>query len=65
MNPCTVAPTTAVLPVVERPGRTRVARFDTLLPDYLPLTLTGQDYLELLSVAWRAINTYGIRIDGT
>jgi len=29
---------------------------------YLPLTLTGQDYLELLPVAWRAINAYGIRI---
>jgi transposase InsO family protein len=30
---------------------------------YLPLTLTGEDYLELLPVAWRAINAYGIRID--
>lgn len=30
---------------------------------YLPLTLTGEDYLELLPVAWRAINDYGIRID--
>jgi transposase InsO family protein len=30
---------------------------------YLPLTLSGQDYLELLPVAWRAINAYGIRID--
>ena len=29
---------------------------------YLPLTLTGEDYLELLPVAWRAINAYGIRI---
>jgi hypothetical protein len=30
---------------------------------YLPLTLSGEDYLELLPVAWRAINDYGIRID--
>jgi hypothetical protein len=30
---------------------------------YLPLTLTGEDYLELLPVALRAINDYGIRID--
>ncbi len=30
---------------------------------YLPLTLTGSDYLELLPVSWRAINAYGIRID--
>jgi hypothetical protein len=30
---------------------------------YLPLTLTGEDYLELLPVAWRQINDYGIRID--
>jgi transposase InsO family protein len=30
---------------------------------YLPLTLSGQDYLELLPVAWRAVNAYGVRID--
>ena len=30
---------------------------------YLPLVLSGEDYLELLPVAWRAINDYGIRID--
>ncbi|MGN2636520.1 Mu transposase C-terminal domain-containing protein [Nocardia takedensis] len=30
---------------------------------YLPVTLTGQDYLELLPVTWRAINDYGIRVD--
>ncbi|MEV6256823.1 Mu transposase C-terminal domain-containing protein [Nocardia sp. NPDC051929] len=30
---------------------------------YLPVTLTGEDYLELLPVTWRAINDYGIRID--
>ena len=30
---------------------------------YLPLTLAGEDYLELLPVAWRQINDYGIRID--
>jgi hypothetical protein len=29
---------------------------------YLPLTLTGEDYLELLPVKWRQINAYGIRI---
>jgi transposase InsO family protein len=30
---------------------------------YLPLTLSGEDYLELLPVTWRQINAYGIRID--
>jgi hypothetical protein len=30
---------------------------------YLPVTLSGEDYLELLPVAWRAVNDYGIRID--
>jgi hypothetical protein len=30
---------------------------------YLPLVLSGTDYLELLPVKWRAINDYGIRID--
>ncbi|MFJ5820747.1 Mu transposase C-terminal domain-containing protein [Streptomyces microflavus] len=30
---------------------------------YLPLVLRGEDYLELLPVAWRAVNDYGIRID--
>jgi Mu transposase, C-terminal len=30
---------------------------------YLPLTLSGADYLELLPVTWRAINDYGIRLD--
>ncbi|MFK0256761.1 Mu transposase C-terminal domain-containing protein [Streptomyces sp. NPDC090445] len=29
---------------------------------YLPLVLRGEDYLELLPVAWRTINDYGIRI---
>ena len=29
----------------------------------LPVTLTGDDYRELLPVTWRAINDYGIRID--
>ena len=29
---------------------------------YLPLTLSGEDYLELLPVAWRQVNAYGIRI---
>ncbi|MCF3177970.1 DDE-type integrase/transposase/recombinase [Streptomyces sioyaensis] len=29
---------------------------------YLPLVLRGEDYLELLPVAWRAINDYGIRM---
>src|SRR5450755_179860 len=29
---------------------------------YLPLTLTGQDYLELLPVEWRQINACGIRV---
>ena len=26
---------------------------------YLPVTLTAEDYLELLPVTWRAINDYG------
>jgi putative transposase len=30
---------------------------------YLPLTLSGEDYLELLPAEWRQINAYGIRID--
>lgn len=29
---------------------------------YLPLTLSGEDYPELLPAQWRAINAYGIRI---
>jgi putative transposase len=29
---------------------------------YLPLTLSSEDYLELLPVEWRQINAYGIRI---
>ena len=29
---------------------------------YLPVTLSGEDYLELLPVTWRDINDYGIRI---
>ncbi|MGO4649336.1 integrase [Nocardia sp. 2YAB30] len=30
---------------------------------YLPVTLSGEDYLELLPVTWRGINDYGIRIN--
>ncbi|MGP4105145.1 Mu transposase C-terminal domain-containing protein [Nonomuraea sp. KM90] len=30
---------------------------------YLPVCLSGDDYLELLPVEWRAINDYGIKID--
>jgi transposase InsO family protein len=30
---------------------------------YLPLTLSGSDYLELLPLEWRTINEYGIRIE--
>ncbi|RXS81486.1 hypothetical protein EST92_16065 [Streptomyces sp. TM32] len=30
---------------------------------YLPLVLRGEDYLELLPTAWRAVNDYGIRIN--
>ncbi|MDV7246274.1 MULTISPECIES: Mu transposase C-terminal domain-containing protein [Rhodococcus] len=30
---------------------------------YLPLMLTGEDYLELLPSHWRTINDYGVRID--
>jgi hypothetical protein len=30
---------------------------------YLPVPLSGEDYLELLPAAWRAVNDYGVRID--
>ncbi|WP_307840969.1 Mu transposase C-terminal domain-containing protein [Streptomyces sp. GESEQ-4] len=30
---------------------------------YVPLPLSGPDYLELLPVVWRSVNDYGIRID--
>ncbi len=30
---------------------------------YLPVTLTGEDYLELLPAAWRSIQDYGIRLE--
>jgi len=30
---------------------------------YLPVPLSGEDYLELLPVTWRAVNDYGIQID--
>ena len=30
---------------------------------YLPLPLSGQDYIELLPVEWRTINDYGVTID--
>ncbi len=30
---------------------------------YLPVALTGEDYVELLPATWRTINDYGIRID--
>ncbi|MFC5185454.1 Mu transposase C-terminal domain-containing protein [Actinomadura harenae] len=30
---------------------------------YVPLMLTGEDYIELLPVAWRTINDYGVRLD--
>lgn len=30
---------------------------------YLPICLTGEDYIELLPAEWRKINDYGIRID--
>ncbi|KMS79939.1 integrase [Streptomyces leeuwenhoekii] len=30
---------------------------------YVPVALSGQDYIELLPAAWRAINSYGIRIN--
>jgi hypothetical protein len=29
---------------------------------YVPVTLTGDDYIELLPAEWRAVNAYGIRI---
>ncbi|MEV7711156.1 hypothetical protein [Streptomyces sp. NPDC088270] len=30
---------------------------------YVPVVLSGEDYIELLPAAWRAVNSYGIRID--
>lgn len=30
---------------------------------YVPVALSGQDYVELLPAAWRAVNAYGIRIN--
>ncbi len=30
---------------------------------YLPVMLTGDDYIELLPSAWRTINEYGVRLD--
>ncbi|MBY6386611.1 DDE-type integrase/transposase/recombinase (plasmid) [Rhodococcus erythropolis] len=30
---------------------------------YLPLMLSGEDYIELLPSQWRAINDYGVRLD--
>jgi transposase InsO family protein len=30
---------------------------------YLPVPLSGEDYVELLPVTWRAVNDYGIQID--
>ena len=30
---------------------------------YLPVPLSGEDYLELLPATWRVVNDYGIRID--
>ncbi|MGK3093566.1 Mu transposase C-terminal domain-containing protein [Streptomyces sp. WAC01490] len=39
-------------------------KYASLVADcgYLPFVLRGEDYLELLPVAWRAVNDYGIRI---
>jgi transposase InsO family protein len=31
---------------------------------YVPLALSGEDYIELLPSCWRAVNDYGIRIQG-
>ncbi|MGY5082341.1 Mu transposase C-terminal domain-containing protein [Streptomyces nigrescens] len=30
---------------------------------YVPVALSGQDYVELLPAAWRAVNPYGVRIN--
>ncbi|MFE3763946.1 Mu transposase C-terminal domain-containing protein [Streptomyces sp. NPDC059104] len=30
---------------------------------YVPVALSGQDYIELLPAAWQAVNAYGIRIN--
>ncbi|MFB7634962.1 Mu transposase C-terminal domain-containing protein [Streptomyces sp. NPDC056149] len=39
-------------------------KYTTLLEScgYVPVNLSGEDYIELLPVRWQAINSYGIRI---
>ncbi|MEU9625031.1 hypothetical protein [Streptomyces sp. NPDC048155] len=48
------------------PGRTFTPnqKYASLLESagYVPLALTGDDYVELLPATWRAVNSYGIKI---
>ncbi|WP_374118564.1 integrase [Streptomyces sp. 8L] len=49
------------------PGRTFTPnqKYASLLESagYVPLALTGDDYVELLPATWRAVNSYGIKIN--
>ncbi|AEN08715.1 MULTISPECIES: Mu transposase C-terminal domain-containing protein [unclassified Streptomyces] len=51
----------------DHPGRlfTPNQRYAALVEacGYVPVALSGQDYIELLPAAWRAVNSYGIRIN--
>ncbi|WP_234367350.1 Mu transposase C-terminal domain-containing protein [Streptomyces pluripotens] len=51
----------------DHPGRlfTPNQKYATLVEacGYVPVALSGQDYIELLPAAWRAVNSYGIRIN--
>ncbi len=51
----------------DHPGRlfTPNQKYATLVEasGYVPVALSGQDYVELLPSAWRAVNSYGIRIN--
>ncbi|ARP69148.1 integrase [Streptomyces pluripotens] len=49
------------------PGRTFTPnqKYASLLESagYVPLALTGDDYVELLPATWRAVNSYGVKIN--
>ena len=51
----------------DHPGRlfTPNEKYAALLDScgYIPVALSGQDYVELLPAAWRVVNPYGIRIN--
>ena len=51
-------------PLFPRPAMSPNEKYAALVAaaGYLPVPLSGEDYLELLPVTWRVINDYGIRI---